>query len=183
MLLELFLQNYTTNMKKFIPVTVILLFVGLLTGHQVQAQTKTGYVSFSELIGSMPESRKADTALSEYKAALEQQFEEYQREFTEQGNLLNSKDTLKYTGPQLDVKRKKLSDMYAKLQGFNQEASQLLEQKKQSLLTPIQAKAENAIQVVAKENGYGYIFEKDALHVYPPSDDVLPLVKKKLGIK
>lgn len=170
-------------MKKCIPVIVLMLFAGLLSGYHVQAQTKTGYVSFSELIGSMPESRKADTAMTEYKEALEQQFEEYQHEFTEQGTLLNSSDTLKYTRPQLDLKRKKLSEMYTKLQGFSQEASQLLEQKKQALLTPIQAKAENAIQAVAKENGYSYIFERDALHVYPPSDDLLPLVKKKLGIK
>lgn len=160
-----------------------MLLAYLFTSNIVYAQMKNGYVSLNELIGSMPESKKADTSLMEYKNILEQQFEAYQQEFTEQGNLLNSKDTLKYTKAQLDVKKKNLSDMLAKLQGYNQEAGMLMEQKKQALLTPIQTKAEDAIQTVAKENGYTYIFEKDLLHVYPPSDDILPLVRKKLGIK
>ena len=73
--------------------------------------------------------------------------------------------------------------MYAKLQGYNQQASQMLDQKKQELLAPVQKRAADAIQAVAKENGYVYVLEKDVLHVYPSNDDLLPLVKKKLGIK
>jgi outer membrane protein len=38
---------------------------------------------------------------------------------------------------------------------------------------------------VAKENGYTYVFNsaEGLILVAPPSDDILPLVKKKLGIK
>jgi outer membrane protein len=36
---------------------------------------------------------------------------------------------------------------------------------------------------VAKEKGYAYIFTSEALIVAPPSDDILPLVAQKLGIK
>jgi outer membrane protein len=36
---------------------------------------------------------------------------------------------------------------------------------------------------VAKENGYNYVLAKEQLLVSPPADDLLPLVKKKLGIK
>ena len=36
---------------------------------------------------------------------------------------------------------------------------------------------------LAKEKGYTYIFTSDALIVAPPSDDILPLVAAKLGIK
>ena len=39
------------------------------------------------------------------------------------------------------------------------------------------------VQQVAKENGYTYVFLKDALLVSPPAEDLLPLVKKKLGLK
>jgi len=49
-------------------------------------------------------------------------------------------------------------------------------------IEPIQKKAEDAIQAVSRDNGYAFVFEKDNLHVYPPSTDILPLVKKKLGL-
>ena len=38
------------------------------------------------------------------------------------------------------------------------------------------------LNTVAKENGYSYIIDASALIVSPPGDDILPLVKKKLGI-
>ncbi len=39
------------------------------------------------------------------------------------------------------------------------------------------------LNTVAKENGYSYVYSKEALLVAPPGDDLLPLVAKKLNIK
>jgi len=165
--------------------TTLLLFLisSLIFNGKLKAQGKTGYISMTELMSAMPEFKKADTSLSEYRAVLEQQFEAYRKEYDEQVGFLTSKDTIKYTKAQLDVKKQNLNDMLTKLQSYNQQASQLLDQKRQELVAPIQKKAAEAIQVVAKENGYGYVLEKDILHAFPPNDDLLPLVKKKLGIK
>ncbi len=41
----------------------------------------------------------------------------------------------------------------------------------------------NALNEVAKANGYAYVLNKEALLVAPPGDDLLPLVAKKLNIK
>lgn len=82
----------------------------------------------------------------------------------------------------IDVKRQSLAQLLSKLQGYDQEAGALFNQRRSALLLPIQKKAEDAIQQVSKENGYAFIFEKEGLHVYPPSADILPLVKKKLGL-
>jgi outer membrane protein len=60
---------------------------------------------------------------------------------------------------------------------------QMLNEKQQVLLKPIHDKALDIINTVAKENGYTYILDASALIVSPPADDILPLVKKKLGIK
>ncbi len=119
---------------------------------------------------------------AEYKISLEQQFEAYKAEFSEQEKFLHSGDTARYTKLQLNIKRKSLTEILAKLQGYDQEASLLLDQKRQTLLLPIRKKASDAIRVVSKENGYAFILEKDVLHVYPPSEDILPLVKKRLGL-
>lgn len=167
--------------KKF--VSFLLIAALLSTVKPLTAQSKTGCISFNELLNAMPEYKKADTTLEEYKVSLAQQFEAYKSEYTEQAGLLSSKDTVKYTRPQIDVKRKTLGEILTKLQGFEQEAGVLLDQKRQALLLPIQKKASDAIKAVSKEYGYAFILEKDALHVYPPAEDILPLVKKRLGLR
>jgi len=169
-------------MKKI--VAVLLVATALtLTGHQLQAQSKFGYISLSELITAMPEYKKADSSMQEYQAALNQNFEDLKREFQEKDSLLSSKDTVKYTKAQMEIKRKQLGEIYLKLQNYQQQAGQLYQQKQQDLMAPIQRKASDYVSSVAKENGYSYVFLKDALLVSPPADDILPLVKKKLNLK
>lgn len=132
----------------------------------------------------MPEYRKADTAMAEYQNALSQQYADMVTEFNEKDSLLSSKDTVKYTKAQLEVKRRDLGQLYLKIQGWNNQAQQLYDTKQNELLTPVQNKAMKAVQDVAKENGYGYVFSRQALVIDPPvADDLLPLVKKKLNIK
>jgi outer membrane protein len=168
-------------MKKI--VTIVLVVVGMLVANsQTQAQTKIGYISLNELIVAMPEYKKADTSMMDYQTALNQNFEDMKKEFTEQDSLLGSKDTVKYTKAQLELKRKNLGEMYLKLQGWQQQAQQLYQQKQQELLSPIQKKAQDVIQNVAKENGYTFVLAKEALLYYPSAEDLMPLAKKKLGL-
>lgn len=166
-------------------ISVILFLIGglLSAGSRSAAQTKTGCISFNELLTAMPEFKKADTLLARYKDTLEERFDAYKTEYDEQASLLSSRDTTKFSTAQLVIKRQSLAEILSRLQGFNQEATTLLEQKKQLLLFPIQKKASDAIQAVSKEYGYAFVLEKDVLHVYPPSEDILPLVKKRLGIR
>lgn len=171
-----------TTMKKTI-LYFLLAGVMVMTGTVVKAQNKIGYISFNELMAAMPELKKADTVLAEYRAALEQKFEDYKAEFQQKSKQLSGPDTAKLTKPQLELKRKSLQELLAKLQGYEQEAGNELQEKRNALLAPIQKKAEDVIQVVAKDNGYTYVMEKEGLHVFPPADDILPLVKKKLGLK
>ena len=169
-------------MKKIVAIVLVATTL-TLAGNKLQAQTKFGYISLSEMITSMPEYKKADSSMQEYQTALNQNFEDMKREFNEKDSLLSSKDTAKYTRAQIEIKRKQLGELYLKLQGYQQQAGQLYQQKQQDLMAPIQRKASEIVQTVAKENGYTYVFLKDALLVSPPADDILPLVKKKLSLK
>jgi outer membrane protein len=169
-------------MKKIVSIIAIASVLMIATSH-VEAQTKIGYISLGEIIQAMPESKKADTAYNDYRNALGQQLTEMQGEYYEKDSLLKSKDTVKYTKAQLELKRKELNELILKLQGFNEQAQQQMQQKQQELLAPIQKKATDAIQTVAKENGYTYVLSKEALFVSPAAEDLMPLVKKKLGIK
>ena len=170
-------------MKKL--VTVVAVVMGLMLGsNSVKAQgSKIGTISIAELIQSMPEYKKADTAMTEFNNALQQQYQDMVNEYQEQAALLSSKDTSKYTAAQLELKRKSVGDLLQKLQGWQQQSGQMQQQKNQELLAPIQKKALDAINTVAKENGYAWVISKDQLLVSPPADDILPLVKKKLGLK
>jgi outer membrane protein len=169
-------------MKKI--VTILLVAAGLvLSSNRSEAQTKFGYISLGELYPAMGEYKKADTSMNEYRNALGQQYEDMMKEYREQDSLINSKDTVKYTKAQLELKRRNVNEMLVKLQGWNTQAQQMLEQKQQELMSPIQKKALETIQAVAKENGFTHIFAKEALLVSPPAEDILPLVKKKLGLK
>ena len=163
----------------------MLILIGALLCFQLHAQNapvKFACISFNELLSAMPEFKKADTTLAQYRTSLEQQFDAMKNEYNEQAKLLTSQDTTKFTAPQLVIKRQSLNELLGKIQGFESEAGQLFNQKRSALLQPIQKKAEDAIQQVSKDNGYAFVFEKDNLHAYPPSTDILPLVKKKLGI-
>ncbi|HXB06869.1 MAG TPA: OmpH family outer membrane protein, partial [Puia sp.] len=162
-------------MKKI--VTIVVVVMGLvLAGNSTKAQAKIAYISLQELIPAMPEYKKADTALNDYQNALAQNFEDMKKEYMEKDSLLNSKDTLKYTKSQLELKKREISEMLIKLQGWQQQAQQLYQQKQQELIQPIQKKAVDAVQTVAKENGYAYVLTKEALLASPPADDLLPLV-------
>jgi outer membrane protein len=169
-------------MKKIVAITLVAITL-TLAGNKLQAQQKFGYISLTEMITGMPEYKKADSSMIDYQSALNQNFEDLKREFNEKDSLLSSKDTAKYTKAQIEIKRKQLGELYMKLQGYQQQAGQLYQQKQQDLMAPIQKKAADIVQTVAKENGYTYVFLKDALLVSPPADDLLPLVKKKLGMK
>jgi len=171
-------------MKKI--VTIVAVVMGLImTGNSVKAQggIKIGVVSLQELIPTMPDYKKADTALNDFQSALGQQFDDMRKEYYEKDSALNSKDSVKFTKAQLEMKRREVNELLVKLQGWQQQAQQMYQQKQQELITPIQKKALEAVQAVAKENGYAYVLSKEALLVSPPAEDILPLVKKKLGVK
>ena len=174
-------------MKKILIIAAVV--IGLvMSGYSSKAQgaaagSKIGVISLQELIPTMPEYKKADTALNDYQNALGQNFEDMKREYYEKDSAITSKDTLKLTKAQLEIKRREVSELLVKLQGWQQQAQQLYQQKQQDLIAPIQKKALEAVQTVAKENGYAYVLSKEALLVSPPAEDLLPLVKKKLGIR
>lgn len=162
--------------------SLLFAVVLLCTGVPTFAQNKFACISLTELVNAMPETKKADTALVQYQAALQQEFDDMKSDYTTQATELSSRDTLKFTSGQLEVKRQDLADLLKKIQGFDQEAGNLLNQKRSDLFAPIQRKAVDAINQVARDNSYTYVFEKESLQVYPPGDDILPKVEKKLGL-
>ncbi len=168
-------------MKKLVVLGLIAIGAFGFTGN-VAAQNKIGYINTEELMAAMPESEKASQDLNEYQALLQKQNNDLLKELSEQDSLF-VKDSAKLSDAQKSFRRNQLIELYQKVQGFNQKAQEDLQQRQQQLLVPIRQKAMEAIKAVAKENGYAYVLDINAIIVAPPGDDIIALVKKKMMIK
>ncbi|MEN9571789.1 MAG: hypothetical protein RL172_3020 [Bacteroidota bacterium] len=174
-------KHLKTTMKKLALVAVLAISMLGFTGTAF-SQGKIGYISTEDLIGAMPEAEKANTQLQDYQNSLQQQGNDYLKELSEKDSVFQA-DSAKYSATTKDLKRNDLIQLYQKVQGWNQTMQQLIQAKSQELIIPIRNKAFETIKTVAKESGYAYVLEASAVLVGPPGEDILPLVKKKLGIK
>jgi outer membrane protein len=169
-------------MKKVLFATLFVMGLSTLVGVKVQAQNKIGYISMDELVSAMPEAKKADTVLSQYRDGLAQAQQQIQQE-AQTRYAAFVKDSATMSQAKKDLESRGIQELVSKLQSYGQDAQQQMSLKQQEVYGPIQKKAMDAITEVAKENGYTYILTKENILVSPPADDILPLVKKKLGIK
>ena len=164
-------------MKKLI-VAAVMAF-GVLSA---TAQNKIGYINTDELIGVMPEAEKADAELKEYQGSLQQQGQDLMKELNDKDSLF-VRDSAKLSPSMKEIKKNELVALYQRVQNWNQQAQEMYQAEAQKKIAPLRNKALEAIRAVAKESGYSYILDVSAVIVGPPGDDVLALVKKKLGIK
>ncbi len=162
-----------------------LFFLGVTSMFGVNAQSKKfGHINSNDLLLLMPERKEAETKIQEEAKKLEQQLSTMTAEYqTKVGDYQTNSATM--TDLIKETKGKEIQDLEKRIQDFQQNAQESLQKKEQELLKPIIEKAKKAIEDVAKEDGYGYVFDTSAgsVLVSPDGDNVMPLVKKKLGLK
>lgn len=170
-------------MKKLVLIGIVLLSVAGFS-NVASAQGKIGYINTEELMAAMPETEKANKDLTEYQGLLQDQNNNMLKELGEKDSLF-VKDSARLSEAQKTFRRNELIKLYQDVQNFSQNAQDQLQQRSQQLMVPIRNKAMDAIKAVAKENGYTYVIDNASgtLLIAPPGDDILALVKKKLGIK
>jgi outer membrane protein len=164
----------------------ILLFAVLVfTAQDGFAQSfKTGHINRDEIIMTMPD---YDSAMKKYNAFGQELTNALELMQVEYNNKLDQyvKDSKNLTDLVKANKEQELADMQNRINNFQQQAQVQLQDKQAELLNPIIEKATNAINAVAKEGGYIYIYDVRTL-VYVDtvkSTDISPLVKTKLGTK
>lgn len=150
-----------------------------------QKPIKLGHIESSKLIAAMPE-----------MAAAQKDFEAQQAEVQKESQNLRDqyqKLVMEYTQNQKtysDIirtsKEQEIEELGQRIQKFEELAMNKLQKSREDLYQPVMDKATNAIKEVAKENGFTYIFDMNSgaiLFAAESSEDILPLVKKKLGIQ
>ena len=155
----------------------------VVAGFSASAQ-KTGYINVNQVVALMPEVRKIDSSLQRFQAdSLNPQFAYMVSEYNRKDSLANGKDSLKTPAPTRAVMRQELEGLAYQIQNWQGIVQQELEAKQNQLLQPIYVRVMDALNAVAKENGYAYVYDQQALLVAPPADNLLPLVAKRLNIK
>ncbi len=160
---------------------IVLLFSGMTA----MAQTlKFGHIDSGALIQMMPQTKSADSTLKRFGESLDGQLKAMTAEYQTKLQSYQSKadslpDAIRTT------KEKELTDLGQRIQDFQQTAQESIQSKKQEIYGPILKKAEDAIKEIAKEKSYSYIFDTSLGSVIyaQESDNIMPLVKTKLGIK
>ena len=131
----------------------------------------------------MPERKSAENELQNFAKTLESQLELMSAEYQESVQQYQTNEA-SYSDLVKQDKIAEISGLEQRIQSFQQNAQQSLQKKEQELLEPILEKARKAIDDVAKEGGYTYIFDKSqgTILYVKESENVLTLVKRKLNL-
>ena len=147
------------------------------------SQNKFGYIDSQELLMLMPERKNAESEVQNFAKSLESQLAAMTAEYQESVQDYQSNEA-SYTDLIKQDKIAEITGLEQRIQAFQQNAQQSLQKKEQELLEPILSKARSAIEEVAVEGNFTYIFDKSSGNILyaKESENVIALVKKKLGL-
>ena len=149
----------------------------------IASAQKFGHVNTQELFAQMPEMAtiklKMDTVQSQYETQLASMQEEFQKKAQD----YQAQEATMAAGVK-QIRQQELQEMQQRIQLFYQTAEQDIQKTQQDLLAPVNERMSKDIQAVGQKEWYTYNFDSAAM-VYIAQDaaDVMPSVKKELGIK
>lgn len=154
----------------------VMMFVTVGT---VSAQ-KVASMDYEAVLSAMPETKKMATDLDTFSKTkgdeLNKQAEAFQKEVQQ-----FQAEGAKLTEAQRTAKEAELQKKQQNLQQLQQTAQKDLATKRDTAVKPIIEKLNNAVEKVAKANGFDFIIDSTAL-IYKAGPDATALVKKELGL-
>ena len=173
------------EMKRSFKAILVLLACVAIAG-SVSAQ-KFGYLNSAAILAEMPKVKEAEANLEVLQKQLQNKgqtmLEDFQAKYLE----LERKNQQGEISPKdLEVEAQALKEEETKIAQYEQDMQRQLIDKRDELLAPIIEEVNNAIKLVAEEEGYSYIFDASPgtgiLLYADESTDVLDKVKAKLGM-
>jgi outer membrane protein len=167
-------------MKSLLKITCLLaLFAASAVTMQAQ---KFGYVNSAAILADMPDVKQADANLEALQKQLQKKgqalLEQLQVDYTAlqkrvQGGEMSPKEQ--------EIEAQKLQAREQEIGQFEQDMRKQVSDKREELLGPIYEKVNQAIEDVAKENEFQFIFDQNVLLFAEESQNVNDLVKAKLA--
>lgn len=167
--------------------TIILASLGFaaFSASAVAQTPKFGHFDTEAFMQLMPETKEVEKTMDAEQgkvetqlAVLMEEFKKMYQDYQQKAPSMSEKDRI--------AKEEELQERQQRVMTFRQTAMQDLQKKNQELFQPIALKVRKAIQEVGAQEGYVYIFEEKSpliVHTGIQSEDITPLMKKKLGIK
>jgi outer membrane protein len=148
-------------------------------------EVKLGHVNSQEILTAMPERVTIEKTIKDLQDQWEKEMTKMREEYYAKIKEFQDKQA---TMPESikQARQSEISELEQRISTFQQTASTDLQKKQQELFTPVIDKVKKAINEVGSENGYLYLFDlstQSIIYQSPKSNDVTPLVKKKLGLK
>lgn len=147
---------------------------------------KFGYVNSSQLLLALPEVKNADATLEQYQKDLitkgEQMVKKFEANYVAYQGKVNSGELSQI---QMQQQEAALSQEQQAIQNYEVEVQEKIATKKQEVYQPILSKVQDVVNKVGKENGYTIIFDASigGILFAETGDDLMPLLKSKLGIQ
>lgn len=160
---------------------------GLILTMTAQAQ-KFGFVNSGSILEGMPQVKEAESNLEALGKQLQAKGEKMMQDFQLKYQELERKVQAGEITPKAqETETAMLEEERNKILAYDQDMQKQLGDKRESLLAPILDQVKTAIDAVAKENGYTYIFDGSpgvgVILYADESTNVTALVKTKLGIQ
>jgi outer membrane protein len=162
-----------------------LLIAGLSVFAFSASAQKLAHINLDSLLRSMPESDSARKVGQQHYQMLESEVESMQKEYQSKVQDYQAHQA-SYTELIKNTKQQEIQDMGQRIQAFQGSAQQDLQRFNDSITKPIITKAKKAINDVAKEHHYTYVFDTSSgvvIYSSDDSEDIFGLVADRLGIK
>ncbi len=166
---------------------VLIIGIGVLLSVSLNAQ-KFGYVDSGAILEAMPEVKEAESNLEalgkQLQAKGEKMLQDFQLKVQDFQRRVQAGDI---TPKDQQTESAALEAEQNTIVQYDNDMQQQLGKKREELLTPILDKVKTAIDAVAKENKYTYIFDGSpgvgVILYADESTDITGLVKKNLDIQ
>ena len=169
-------------MKTTLKLVLVIAIVAVCSN--VSAQ-KIAHINFNDLIVSMSEYDSAVVKMQKFTKVLEDELEAMGVERNKKWEEYNTKSK-DWTDLVRSSKEQELTAITQRIQLFQEQAQESIQQEQAKLFQPVYEKANKAIEDVAKEQGITYVISGNPqilLFKAVGSLDLLPSVKQKMGIK
>ncbi len=170
--------------KNLLLISFAVLIINISSAYS-QSELKIGHANVLEILEALPETDSAELLIEKDTKDLELMLEEMQVEYNKlvseyQENLSTYSEVIRST------KESDIVEMQNRIQTFQQNASQQLQQRGTELMQPIYDKIQQAINKVGEREGYAYVLDTSKgglVYTGATSNDIGDLLKQELGIE
>lgn len=147
-------------------------------------QVKLGHIDRQKLLLTLPERKGAEEKMQAFAKTLDERLKAMGAEY--QAKVADAQARAdKMTQTEKEMAVREINELEQRIQTAQEKAQEDLAKQEEELLKPMVERTNQAIKDVADEKGFTYIFDISTGFVlyFDKGEDIMPLVKAKLGIQ